>query len=301
MSPAPLLVDRIGDTPLLSIQDLDVPARVRVLAKAEWFNPGGSVKDRAAWGIVKAAAATGQLGPGIGLVDATSGNTGIAYAWIGAARGFPVRLFMPANASGARKRMLAAYGAEVVLTDPLAGTDGAIREARSLVAREGARWFYADQYSNDANWRAHYTGTAEEIWRQTGGAVTHFVAGIGTSGTLVGTARRLRERNPKISIVAVQPESPLHVMEGLKHLASCLVPPIYDAGAHDRVVEVTSEAAIEMVFRQAKHGLLLGWSGGAALAAAERLARELEFGIVVTVLPDGGERYLDDPLWEEQR
>jgi cysteine synthase B len=299
-SPAPTLVDRIGDTPLVPVHDLDgVPARVRVLAKAEWFNPGGSVKDRAAWSIVREAEAAGALAPGIGLVDATSGNTGIAYAWIGAARGFRVRLFMPANASPARQRMLAAYGAEVVLTDPLEGTDGAIREVRSLVAREGARWFYADQYSNPANWRAHYTGTAEEIWRQTGGAVTHFVAGIGTSGTLVGTARRLRERNPKLVVAAVQPESPLHVMEGLKHLPSCLVPPIYDASVHERVIEVSSEAAIAMVRRQAKRGLLVGWSGGAALVAAERLARELELGVVVVVLPDGGERYLDDPVWKE--
>ena len=292
------LTDRIGDTPLVPIGGLEgVRPSVTVLGKAEWFNPGGSVKDRAGWSIVQAARASGALGPGVTLVDATSGNTGIAYAWIGAARGFPVRLCVPGNAGAARLRLLEALGATVTLTDPMDGTDGAIREARRLVADSPGCFYYADQYSNPANWRAHYSGTAEEIWRQTDGAVTHVVAGIGTSGTLVGTARRLRELKPGVGVAAVQPDGPLHALEGLKHLPSCLVPAIYDARVHERTIEVSSEAALGMVRRQSRRGLLVGPSAGAALAAAERLAGELDAGVVVAILPDGGERYLDDPMW----
>ncbi len=292
------LTARIGDTPLLSIGGLEaVPDAVTVLGKAEWLNPGGSVKDRAAWGIVRAAEADGALRPGRILLDATSGNTGIAYAWIGAARGFPVTLCVPANANAERLRLLAALGAEVVLTDAMDGTDGAIREARRLAASDTERFYHADQYANPANWQAHYVGTAEEIWRQTDGRVTHLVAGIGTSGTMVGTARRLRVLNPALVAIAVQPDSPLHALEGLKHLASAMTPPIYDPGAHQRTVEVASDEAIDMVKRQARRGLPLGWSAGAALVAAARVARGLAHGVVVAILPDSAERYLSEPLW----
>lgn len=310
------LTGRIGDTPLIAIGGLDgVPDGVTVLGKAEWFNPGGSVKDRAAWGMIRDAEARGLLpspdaagartpGPPRAILDATSGNTGIALAWIGAARGHRVRLCVPANANAERKRLLAALGAEVTFTDPLDGTDGAIREARRLAAEEPDRFVYLDQYSNDANWRAHVDGTADEIWRETEGRLTHFVAGLGTTGTLVGTARGLRERarragRPAPEIVAVEPDSPYHVLEGLKHLPTALVPAIYDATAHDRRIDVASDEAIDLVKRQARRGLLLGWSAGAALVAAVQVARTLRSGLVVAILPDGAERYLSEPLWQE--
>ncbi|HKQ56224.1 MAG TPA: PLP-dependent cysteine synthase family protein [Candidatus Eisenbacteria bacterium] len=294
------LTARIGHTPLIAIEDLDgVPDTVTVLGKAEWLNPGGSVKDRAAWAIVQAAEAAGALAGGRRLLDATSGNTGIAYAWIGAARGIPVTLCVPANANAERQRLIAALGAELVLTDAMDGTDGAIREARRLAAAHPERYFHADQYANPANWRAHYATTAEEIWAETEGRITHLVAGIGTSGTLVGTSRRLREREPSIETIAVQPDSPFHALEGLKHLPSAIVPPIYDPSAHQRVLEVASDEAIAMVKRQARRGLLLGWSAGAALVAAERAARTLAGGVMVVILPDGAERYLSEPLWTE--
>ncbi|MGH7730762.1 MAG: PLP-dependent cysteine synthase family protein [Candidatus Eiseniibacteriota bacterium] len=292
------LTDRIGHTPLVPVGGLaGVPESVTVLGKAEWLNPGGSVKDRAAWGIVRAAEAAGALDRGRTLLDATSGNTGIAYAWIGAVRGFRVTLCLPANANAERKRLLAALGADLVLTDAMDGTDGAIREARRLAEAHPDRYYYADQYANPANWRAHYHGTAKEIWIETTGRVTHLVAGIGTSGTLVGTARRLRELAPGFTAVAVQPDSPLHALEGLKHLPSAIVPPIYDPSVHARTIEVASEEAIAMVKRQARRGLLLGWSAGAALAAVERLARGLSHAVVVAILPDGAERYLSEPSW----
>ena len=298
----PDLTSRIGHTPLVRIAGLEgVPEAVTVLGKAEWLNPGGSVKDRAAWGIVRDALGTGRLVPGRPtgrrLLDATSGNTGIAYAWIGATIGFGVTLCLPANANAERRRLLSALGAELVLTDAMDGTDGAIREARRLAAEHPDRYAYVDQYAHAANWRAHYLGTAEEIWADTRGEVTHLVAGIGTSGTLVGTARRLRELNPALTAIAVQPDSPLHAIEGLKHLPSAMVPPIYDPSVHQRTVEVTSEEAFDMVRRQARHGLLLGWSAGAALVAAGRVARELAHGRVVAMLPDGAERYLSEPAW----
>ena len=308
------LTGRIGDTPLIAIGGLDgVPAGVTVLGKAEWFNPGGSVKDRAAWGMIRDAEARGLLpspeGPGPvrparTILDATSGNTGIALAWIGAARGHRVRLCVPGNANTERKRLLAALGAEVTFTDPLDGTDGAIREARRLAAESPERFLHLDQYANDANWRAHVAGTAQEIWRDTEGRVTHFVAGLGTTGTLVGTARGLRERarragRPAPEIVAVEPDSPYHALEGLKHLPTAMVPPIYDAAAHDRLIEVASDEAIDLVKRQARCGLLLGWSAGAALVAAARVARTLGSGLVVAILPDAAERYLSEPLWQD--
>ena len=294
------LIDRVGGTPLVPIRGLaDVPAGVEVLGKAEWLNPGGSVKDRAALAIVRAAERSGALRPGGTILDATSGNTGISYAWIGARRGYRVRLCVPANAGRARTRMLTTLGAELVLTDPMEGTDGAVREARRLAAQAIEGVCYVDQYSNPANWRAHYHGTAEEIWRDTGGRVTHFVAGIGTSGTLVGAGRRLRELKPGLEVVAVQPDSPYHALEGLKHMPSALVPAIYDPSVHQRVIEVASEEAIEMAKRQGRLGLPLGASAGAAVVAAARVARALERGLVVVVLPDSAERYLGDPLWED--
>jgi cysteine synthase B len=294
------LTARIGGTPLVQVSGLaGVPDRVAVLGKAEWLNPGGSVKDRAAWAIVQAAQASGALGRGRALLDATSGNTGIAYAWIGAAQGFRVTLCVPANANAERKRLLTALGAELVLTDAMDGTDGAIREARRLAERHPDRFFHADQYANPENWRAHYHGTAPEIWAQTEGRVTHLVAGVGTSGTLVGTARRLREFAPAFEAIAVQPDSPYHALEGLKHLPSAMVPAIYDPGVHQRTIEVASDEAIDMVRRQARRGLLLGWSAGAALVAAEQVARDLARGVVVAILPDGAERYLSEPLWGE--
>lgn len=296
------LPGRIGHTPLLPIGGLEgVSPDVRVLGKAEWFNPGGSVKDRAAWRMVRDGLERGRIGPGIGrrLIDATSGNTGIAFAWLGAVLGFPVTLAVPANANLERRRLLALLGAELVWTDPMSGTDGAIREARRIVAADPERWFYPDQYANPANWRAHYEGTAEEIWAQTGGEVTHFVAGLGTTGTLVGTARRLRELDPRVHVTAVMPDSPYHALEGLKHLPTAMVPPIYDAAAHDALIEMDSDTAIDMVRRQGRAGLWLGWSAGAAVAAAERVAQKLDRGVVVTVLCDSAERYLSEPVWDE--
>ncbi len=296
----PGLIERIGHTPLLPIPALaGVPDTVTVLGKAEWFNPGGSVKDRAAGGIVRAGEQAGAFANGRRLLDATSGNTGIAYAWIGAQRGIGVTLCRPATATVAGGRVRAAGGAEVVLTSPLEGTDGAIRVAREMAAAAPARYWHADQYAHPANWQAHYHGTAEELWRDTGGRITHLVAGIGTSGTLVGCARRLREHHPDITVVAVQPDGPLHALEGLKHLPTAETPPIYDPGVHDRVEVVASEDAIACVKALARHGLPIGWSAGAAVVAAERVARTLADGVVVCVLPDSAERYLSEPLWEE--
>ena len=296
----PGLIRRIGNTPLLPIGGLaGVRAEVEVWGKAEWLNPGGSVKDRAAWAMIEAGESSGALVKGKTLIDATSGNTGIAYAWIGATRGFAVELCVPANIGAARRRLLEALGAQLTLTDPMSGTDGAQLEARRRAALEPGRYFYPDQYSNPANWKAHYRGTAEEIWSQTDGRVTHLVAGVGTSGTLVGTARRLKELNPALVAVAVQPDSPLHVMEGLKHLPTAVVPAIYDPSVHQRTVEVSSEEAVAEAKRQARLGLAIGWSAGAAVVAAQRVASDLTRGVVVCVLPDGAERYLGDSSWEE--
>jgi cysteine synthase B len=301
------LFDRIGNTPLLRLEGLTQSPAVQVLGKAEWTNPGGSVKDRAASSIVADAIRQGQLTPGSGdkaLLDATSGNTGIAYAMLGAAMGFPVTLCVPSNVSPERKNILAAYGANVIWTDPADGSDGAIRMARKLIAEQPARYFYANQYGNDNNWRAHYYSTANEIWQQTSGAITHFVAGLGTSGTFMGTTRRLRELNPKIQCISMQPDSPFNGLEGLKHMATAIVPPIYDPALADRNIEMPTERAYAMCKRLARtQGLLLGISAGAAVAAArdvaEEEARANRDAVIVTILPDSADKYLSDRFWAE--
>jgi cysteine synthase B len=267
-------------------------------AKAEWQNPGGSVKDRAAARMIADGEASGALTPGLTIVDATSGNTGIAYAMIGAAKGYKVRLCLPENASPERKLILRAFGADLLLTDPLEGTDGAIREVRRLVAANPEQYFYPDQYSNDANWRAHFDTTGPEIIEQTGGRITHFVAGLGTSGTFMGTGRALRQFDPAIRLISFQPASPFHGLEGLKHMESAMVPRIYDATLADEDLRVATEAAHSMVRRLAREeGLLVGISSGAALAAALEVARRLNHGVVVTVFPDGAEKYLSESFW----
>jgi cysteine synthase B len=290
----------IGNTPLVRLATLEPFEGVEIYAKAEWKNPGGSVKDRAAAGMIDEGIRTGKLREGLTILDATSGNTGIAYAMIGAARGFPVRLCVPANANEERRRVLSVYGADLILTDPMEGSDGAIREVRRLHALEPDRYFYPDQYNNNANWRAHYETTGPEIWRQTHGRITHFVAGLGTSGTFTGTGRRLRELNPDARLISVQPDSPLHALEGLKHMATAIVPGIYDPSLADEELTVETEEAYEMIRRVvAREGLLIGPSGGAALAGAVRVASTLREGVVVTILPDSGERYLSEPFWDE--
>lgn len=294
------LEDLVGNTPLLPLRrtGASLSPQVEVLAKAEWFNPGGSIKDRAALNIIRTALADGDL-DGRRLLDATSGNTGIAYAMFGAAFGIPVTLAMPANASRERVYMLRALGAELILTDPQEGTDGAIRKVRELLAAHPDRYFHANQYDNPANWEAHYLSTGPEIVQQTAGRVTHFVAGMGTTGTLMGVGRYLREYNPQIEIIGVQPDSPLHGLEGMKHLETAIVPKIYDPHLPDRLIVVRTEDAHAMVRRLAREeGLFVGVSSGANAAAALRVAEELEAGVVVTVFPDAGYKYLsDDQLW----
>jgi cysteine synthase B len=297
------LLDRVGNTPLVRLERLtaDLPG-IQILGKAEWTNPGGSVKDRAAAAIVLDALKREQLCPGISLLDATSGNTGIAYAMLGAALAFPVTLCMPSNVSPERTRILNAYGAEVVWTDPAESSDGAIRKARELAA--DPQYFYADQYSNPANWRAHYTGTANEVLEQTGGRITHFVAGLGTTGTFMGVTRRLKEVNPKIECISMQPDSPFHGLEGLKHMATAIVPAIYDSHLADRNLEVETEAAYAMAKRLARtEGLLVGISAAAAAAASLRIAEEQaalgKEAVIVTILPDAADKYLSERFWEE--
>lgn len=273
--------------------------RVELWGKAEWFNPGGSVKDRAALFIVEDAVRRGVLTPTKTLLDATSGNTGIAYAMIGAAMGFGVELCMPANVSEERKKIVRAYGAKLTLTDPLEGSDGAILKARELAAAHPEIYFYADQYNNANNWRAHYETTAPEIWQQTQGRITHFVAGIGTSGTVMGNGRRLREYNPNIEIIEVEPADEMQIIEGLKHMETAIVPGIYDPHCADRRIAVAAEDAYDTALDVAKReGLLVGFSAGAAIYAARQVARELEEGVIVAVLPDSGERYLSTVSWE---
>ena len=297
------LLDRIGNTPLIRLERLTAEmSGVQILGKAEWTNPGGSVKDRAAAAIVLDAMRREKLCPGIRLLDATSGNTGIAYAMLGAGLAFPVTLCMPSNVSPERKRILNAYGAEVIWTDPAESSDGAIRKARELAG--DAQYFYADQYSNEANWRAHYTGTGNEILEQTDGRVTHFVAGLGTSGTFMGVTRRLKEVNPQIECISMQPDSPFHGLEGLKHMATAIVPSIYDPGLADRNVEVETEAAYAMTKRLARtEGLLVGISAAAAVAASLRIAEEQaglgKEAVIVTILPDAADKYLSERFWEE--
>jgi cysteine synthase B len=294
-------VDLVGNTPLLELASIssEVPY-VTILGKAEWYNPGGSVKDRPALWMVRDGEKSGELDVGKVILDATSGNTGIAYAWIGAALGYKVKLCMPKNASEERKKILRALGVEIVLTDPGEGSDGAIREARRLYVEDPKQYFYPDQYTNPANPRAHYESTAPEIWEQTEGEVTHFVAGLGTSGTFVGTAWRLKEYNQEIKVISFEPDSPFHGLEGMKHMASAIVPEIYDPMIADENLGASTEEAYEMVKRLAREeGILVGLSAGAAVATSLRVARELESGVVVTVLPDGVDKYLSESFWEE--
>lgn len=293
------VIDLIGRTPLVRLSrfERECPG-VELYAKAEWQNPGGSVKDRAASRMIADGEAAGRLRPGLTIVDATSGNTGIAYAMVGAARGYKVKLCLPENASPERKMILRAFGAELVLTSPLEGTDGSIREVRRMVAEHPELYFYPDQYSNDSNWRAHYDTTGPEIIEQTSGRITHFVAGLGTSGTFVGTSRALRAYNPSIRLISFQPDSPFHGLEGLKHMETAMVPKIYDETLADEDLRVSTEDAHRAVRRLAREeGLLVGISAGAALVAALNVAKRLQSGVVVTVFPDGAEKYLSENFW----
>jgi cysteine synthase B len=300
------LLERIGNTPLLRLQKIasDIPG-VQILGKAEWHNPGSSVKDRAAANIVQQAEREGKLAGGRTLLDSTSGNTGIAYSMICAAKGIPVTLCMPSNASVERKRILKAYGANVIWTDPGEGSDGAIRKARELAAAEPEKYFYADQYSNDANWQAHYYGTANEIWEQTEGLITHFVATLGTTGTFVGASRRLKELNPNIKCISLQPDSPFHGLEGLKHMGSAIVPAIYDPTIADQDLGISTEDAYAMVRRLGREeGLLVGISSGAAIVGAMQVARDFvqsggKEAVIVTILCDSADKYLSERFWDE--
>lgn len=291
------ILDQIGNTPLLDLSDFaqqrGITQGVGLYAKAEWCNPGGSVKARAALHMVEVALANGDLAPGKILIDSSSGNTGIAFALIGAVKGFPVHLVMPANVSAERKALVRAYGATLIESDPLEGSDGAIRLVRQLVAAEPERYFYANQYNNPANWQAHYAGTGPEIWQQTDGAITHFVAGLGTTGTFVGTGRYLKSQKPNVQLVALQPEDELSVIEGLKHLETAITPGIYDPTVLDRDLRVSAEDAWQITKALAREaGLFVGISGGAAVAGALSVARELHDGVVVTLLPDDGSKYV---------
>lgn len=297
---------QIGNTPLLGFQRITahLPANIKIFAKAEWTNPGGSVKDRPALNIIQTAERNGELTSGKVIMDSTSGNTGIAYAMIGAAKGYRVKLFLPANASPERIAILRAYGAELVLTDPLEGSDGAILAVRELAESDPHTYFYADQYNNPANWLAHYHTTGVEIWNQTNGQVTHFVAGLGTSGTLTGTGRRLRDYNPDVQIVALQPDSPFHGLEGLKHMQTAIVPSIYDETLPDETQYISTEETHEMVRRLAREeGYLVGISAGTAMVGALRIAEALakrgDSGVIVTVFPDNAYKYLSDSFWTQ--
>jgi cysteine synthase B len=304
--PGQSLLDRIGNTPLLRFDSLTAHLpRVTLLGKAEWHNPGGSVKDRAAANIVAEGRRSGKFSAGKTLLDATSGNTGIAYAMLGAAEGFPVMLCMPQNVSAERKKILSAYGANILYTDPGEGSDGAIRMARELAAQHPDLYFYADQYSNNANWMAHYQGTANEIWQQTEGRITHFVAMLGTSGTFMGTSRRLKELNPSIRCISLQPDSSFHGIEGAKHMASAIVPRIYDPLLADENLEIATEDAYAMCRRIGRQcGLLLGISAAAGIFASLKISEQLELpkgqqAVVVTILCDSGDKYLSERFWTE--
>jgi cysteine synthase B len=302
--PGEAVLAQIGDTPLLPLDALtrDLPS-VKLLGKAEWHNPGGSVKDRTAASIVAAAHRAGKLGPGKILLDSTSGNTGIAYSMLGAALGFPVTLCVPENVSPERKRILQAYGANIIYTDPAEGSDGALKIARQYAERHPDLYFYADQYSNDANWRAHYETTANEIWQQTEGRITHFVAMLGTTGTFVGATRRLKELNPKIRCISLQPDSAFHGIEGAKHLPSAIVPRIYDSSLADQNLEIVTEDAHAMARRLAREqGLLVGVSAAAAVVGCLQIAGRLKIdqpATIVTILCDSGEKYLSERFWSE--
>jgi cysteine synthase B len=299
------LLEQIGNTPLLHLANIgrEFP-NIEIYVKAEWFNPGGSVKDRPALSMIEAGLTSGLLGPRKILIDATSGNTGIAYAMIGAALGYRVKLCLPESASHERKRILRAYGAELVMTPGDLGTDGAIRRVRKIVGEEPGVYYYPDQYSNPENWQAHYRGTAREIWEQTGGRVTHFVAGLGTSGTFVGTTRRLRELKPGIHCVSLQPDASFHGLEGWKHMPSAMRPAIYDETLADENLEVGTEDAYRMVKRLAKEeGMLVSPSSAAALLGCLAVARRLQAGeqaVIVTVFPDSAAKYLSERFWDEE-
>jgi cysteine synthase B len=299
------LLERIGNTPLLRLERMGAEfPNAEFYAKAEWFNAGGSVKDRAAYSMIREGERTGALRSGKVILDATSGNTGIAYAMIGAALGYKVKLCLPSSASPERKQILAAYGVEIVFTPGDEGTDGAIRRVREIYEAEPAKYFYPDQYSNPANPAAHYFTTASEIWEQTRGQITHFVAGLGTSGTFVGTTRRLKELNPAIRCISMQPDSGFHGLEGLKHMATAIVPSIYDPKLADEDMAVRTEDAHRVVKRLAREeGILAGVSSGGALWACFEVARNLPSGrraVIVTVFPDSGEKYLSDRFWSEE-
>jgi cysteine synthase B len=295
---------KVGNTPLLDVSFAfpELGKKVRVLGKAEWHNPGGSIKDRAGWFIFRDAIETGKLGKDKILLDSSSGNTGIAYAWIGARLGRKVTLAVPGSVAKHRRAIMEAYGAELLFTDPMEGSDGAIREVRLMMKAEPERYFYADQYSNPMTWRAHYETTGPEIFAQTDGHVTHFVAGLGTSGTFVGAGRRLRELKPAVRLVSMEPDGPMHGLEGLKHMETSIVPAIYDTAVADSKMEVSTEQAQEAARTLARRGgILLGPSGGANLAAAVRLGRDLgaqgREAVIVTVFCDAGERYLGERFW----
>ena len=298
------VVDLVGNTPLLRLARIapDLPQGVEIYAKAEWYNPGGSVKDRPALYMIRDGERSGRLRRGMRIADATSGNTGIAYATLGAALGYRVTLALPGNASVERKRILGALGAELILTDPMDGTDGAIRAIRALVAEQPERFFYSDQYNNPANVQSHYETTGAEIWAQTEGRVTHFVAALGTCGTFVGVGRRLRAEDPRVRLLAVQPDGPYHALEGVKHLpTTALIPGIYDDTLQDQVLEVSSEEAFDMVRCLARvEGLMVGISAAANVVAALRVARRLDQGVVVTIMCDGASKYLSDRFWDEE-
>ena len=299
--PSAQLVDLIGNTPMVDLSHLVGKEGVRLLAKAEYTNPGGSVKDRPALSILRAAERDGLLEGDRRILDATSGNTGIAYAMLGAALGYGVTLCLPGNASLERRRILGAYGAEIITTDPLEGSDGAILEARRLAQEQPGRYCYVDQYGNPANWQAHYRTTGPEIWQQTDGAITHFVTGLGTSGTFMGTGRFLRERDTKVRLISVEPDGPLHGLEGMKHMASAIVPPIYDPDLADEATTISTEAAYAQVKDLARgSGLLVGVSAGCNVAAALRVARGLDRGTVVTILCDSADKYLSDSFWDDE-
>jgi len=296
----PSVLHLIGNTPLLQIIKVttDLSPRVQVFAKLEGFNPGGSVKDRPALGMIAEGLRTGALFPGKVILDSTSGNTGIALAMVGAVLGYPVELVLPANVSVERKKIIAAYGAKMIFSSPLEGSDGAIRLCRQILHETPERYFKPDQYFNPANPRAHYETTGPEIWHQTKGRLTHFVAGIGTGGTIMGTGRYLKERNARIRVIAVEPDDAFHGLEGLKHMASSIVPDIYHEEQLDGKIAVSTEDAYDTVYRLGREeGVLVGQSSGAALWAALKVARELDEGVVVTLFPDFGDKYLSTNLW----
>jgi cysteine synthase B len=295
VSQRPGVLARVGNTPLIRIRRIKdgLSPAVEVFAKAEWFNPGGSVKDRPALRMIEEGERSGRLTPDKIIIDSTSGNTGIAYALVSAVKGYRVNLVMPGNVSEERKALARAYGAELILSNPLEGTDGALRTVRQIVADSRERYFYPDQYNNPANWWSHYETTGPEIIVQTRGRVTHLVAGIGTSGTLMGTARRLKEHNPRVQAIAVEPTDELQVIEGLKHMETSIVPGIYDASLPDQIVPIGADEAYEMTCRLAtEEGLFVGFSAGAAMAAALRLGRDIDRGVIVVIFPDSGLRYL---------